>query len=138
MRSFSHLIYTCIFAVLLTATTGCTGGKTAAYKPTGVSLSMMKLLTGSWEAVGLTVNNKTVALPANSSNELWFKNDKMMLSALGKKETSLYSVKDKMIINPLKPTERPMKIVSINRNELNLTFTAMDGQVVDMTFLRKN
>jgi hypothetical protein len=99
---------------------------------------MMKMLTGSWEAVGLSVNNKTIVLGANEASELVFKNDKMLLNALGKKELTTYSVKDKMIINPAKPTERPMKIVSITRTELNLNFTATDGQLVDMTFLRKN
>jgi hypothetical protein len=134
MRAFFFLF----FAIIITTNTACTGTKSSVYKATGVSAAMMKMLTGSWEAVGISVNNKTLVLGANDTNELIFKNDKMLLKALGKQELSPYSVKDKMIINPLKPTERPMKIVSINRTELNLNFVASDGQVVDMTFLRKN
>lgn len=130
------LLLFCLF--IITANTACTSGKASVYKPTGVSAAMMKMLTGSWEAVGLSVNNKTVVLGATETSELVFKNDKMLLKAVGKKELTTYSVKDKMIINPAKPTERPIKIVSITRTELNLMFTATDGQVVDMTFLRKN
>ena len=94
MRNF-FLATACFLTICLTA---CTGGKTA-YKPTGVSLSMIKMLEGTWETVGMTVDSKTVLLAANESGDLIFTKNKMLLKALGKQELTNYSVKDKMIIS---------------------------------------
>ena len=89
----------------------CGGSKTASnYTPTGVSAAMIRLLTGSWEAVGMTVDGKSVTLPAKQTADISFKDGKMQLAALGKKESTPFTVKDKMIVNPTNLTERPLQI----------------------------
>ncbi len=116
----------------------CGGSKTATtYKPSGVSASMVRLLTGTWEVVGMTVDGKSVALPPKQTAEISFKDGKMLLSALGKKENTPFTVKDKMIVNPANLTERPLQIASITRTDLVLNFVSSTGKPVEMVFLHK-
>jgi hypothetical protein len=134
--------YIMLLLCAMLAVTACTGGKgTAAadkkYVPVGVSAAMMRLLNGSWEVVGITMDGKPVTLPAKGNTDIAFAKDKMTLAALGKKESATFTVKDKMIICPDKPAERPLRIASVTRTDLVLNFTASNGKPVEMVFLRK-
>ncbi len=116
----------------------CGGAKTgSSYTPTGVSAAMIRLLTGSWEVVGMSVDGKVVTLPPKQSAEISFKDGKMMLNALGKKEGTPFTVKDKMIVNPANMTDRPMQIASISRTDLVLNFTSSTGKPVELVCLHK-
>ncbi len=116
----------------------CGGAKTgSSYTPTGVSAAMIRLLTGSWEVVGMSVEGKSVSLPPKQSAEISFKDGKMMLNVLGKKESTPFTVKDKMIVNPANMAERPMQIASISRTDLILNFTSSVGKPVELVCLHK-
>jgi hypothetical protein len=125
-----------LFVALFVA--ACSGSKTAStYKPTGVSAAMIRLLSGTWEVVGMTVDGKSVSMPPKQAAEISFKDGKMLLTALGKKESSPFTVKDKMIVNPANLTERPLQIASITRTDLVLNFVSNTGKPVEVVFLHK-
>ena len=139
MLRFNYIMF--LLCAMLTFA-ACTGGKSTAattkkYVPVGVSAAMMHLLNGSWEVVGITMDGKTVTLPTKDDATIAFAKDKMTLAALGKKESATFTVKDKMIICPDKPAERPLRIASVTRTDLVLNFTASNGKPVEMVFLRK-
>lgn len=118
--------------------TACGGAKTAStYKPTGVSAAMIRLLTGGWEVVAMSIDGKPVTTPPKETAEISFKDGKMLLVALGKKESTPFTVKDKMIVNPVKMTERPLQITYLTRTDLILNFVSTTGKKVEMVFLHK-
>ncbi len=124
--------------------TACKTSKTAASSKTKVEKSaisdaLMRMLGGGWEMVGVTMDGKTLPLPTKEQAEISFNKDKMMLSALGRKESTPFMItKNKDIVAAENPTDRPMHIASLTRTDLVLTFNGSNGKPIEMTFLHKN